>query len=104
MVYIWKSNKLLQKFFLSLGLRCLTSISTDRIGGVMVSVLASSAVDLEFEPWSGQFGQTKDYKIGICCFSSKHAALRKKSKDWLAWNQNNVSEWSDISIHGLLFQ
>jgi hypothetical protein len=26
------------------------------------------------------------------------------SKDWLARNQNNVSEWSDMSIHKLLFQ
>ena len=34
-----------------------------------------------------------DYKIGICCFSTKHAALRRKSKDWLARNQVNVSEW-----------
>jgi hypothetical protein len=33
----------------------------NRIGGVMVSELASSAVDLGFEPRSGQ---TKDYKIG----------------------------------------
>ena len=72
-----------------------------RIGGVMVSVLASSAVDRGFEP---QSGQTKDYKIGICCFSAKHAALRRKSNDWLARNQNNVSEWSDISTGGLLFQ
>ena len=67
----------------------------------MVSVLASSVVDSGFEPWSGQ---TKDYKIDICCFSAKHAALRRKSKDWLAWNQDNVSEWSDMSIHRLLFQ
>ena len=29
---------------------------------------------------------------GICCFSPKHAALRRKSKDWLNRNQNNVSE------------
>ena len=49
-------------------------------------------------------GQTKDYKIGICCFSTKHAALRSKSKDWLAQNQNNVSEWSNMSIRGLLIQ
>jgi len=42
----------------------------------MVSVLASSAVDRGFEPRSGQ---TEDYKIGICCFSDKHAALRRKS-------------------------
>jgi hypothetical protein len=54
----------------------------------MVSVLVSSAVDREFKP-----DQVKpDYKIGICCFSDKHAALRRKSKDWLAWNQDNVSE------------
>jgi hypothetical protein len=58
----------------------------------MVSVLAVSVVDRGFEPWSGQ---TKDYKIGTCCLSTKHAALRSKSKDWLARNQNNVSEWSE---------
>ena len=52
-----------------------------RIGGVMVSVLASSPVDRGFYPRSGQ---TKDYKIGICCFSAEHAVLRRKSKDWLA--------------------
>ena len=68
----------------------------------MVSVLASNVVDRGFKPRSGQ---TKDYKIGICCFPAKHAALRRKSEDWLAWyDQNNVSEWSDMSIHGLLFQ
>jgi hypothetical protein len=72
-----------------------------RIGGVMVSMLASSAAGRGFNPRSGQ---TKDYKIGICCFSTKHAALRRKSKDWLAQNQDNVSEWGDVSICGLLFQ
>jgi hypothetical protein len=35
-------------------------------------------VDRGFEPWSGQ---TKDFKIDICCFSAKHAALRSKSKE-----------------------
>jgi hypothetical protein len=60
----------------------------------MVSVLASSAVDLGFEIRSGQ---TKDYEIDICCFSAKHAALRRKSKDWLARNQDNVSKWCDMS-------
>jgi hypothetical protein len=34
----------------------------NRIGGVIVSVLASSAVDRGFEARSGQ---TRDYKIGI---------------------------------------
>jgi hypothetical protein len=36
--------------------------------------------------------QTKEYKIGICCFSAKNSALRRKNNDWLARNQNNVSE------------
>ena len=54
----------------------------------MVNVLASSAVDCGFEP---RAGQTKDYKIGICCFPAKHAALKKKNKDWLTRNQDNVS-------------
>jgi hypothetical protein len=65
------------------------------------SVLASSAEDRGFESRSGQ---TKDYKFGICCFSTKHGSLRRKSKDWLARNQNNVAEWSDMSTCGLLFQ
>ena len=73
----------------------------NRIGGVMVSVLTSSAVDRGFELWSGQ---PKDYEIGICCFFAKHAALGRKSKDWLARNQDNVSQWGDMSIRGLLFQ
>ena len=67
----------------------------------MVSVRSSSAVDCGFEPRSSE---TKDYTIGICCFSAKLPALWGKSKYWLAWNQNNVSEWCDIAIRGLLFQ
>ncbi len=47
----------------------------------MVSVLASSAVDRGFEPRSGP---TKEYAIGICCFSAKHAALGERAKiGWL---------------------
>ena len=67
----------------------------------MVSVLASSVVDRRFEHRSDQ---TKDYRIDMCCFSAKHAAVRRKNKDWLARNQNNVSEWSDMSTLKLLFQ
>jgi hypothetical protein len=37
----------------------------------MFRMLTSSAVDCGFELRSGQ---TKDYKIGICWFSAKHAA------------------------------
>jgi hypothetical protein len=54
-----------------------------------------------FKPRSGQ---TKDYEIGICCFAAKQISLKRKSKDWLARNQDNVSEWGDMSIRGLLFQ
>jgi hypothetical protein len=39
----------------------------------------------------------KNYKIGICCFSVKHAALRNEGKDWFARNQDNASELSDLS-------
>jgi hypothetical protein len=58
--------------------------------GVMVCMFALIAVDREFEPL---LGQTKDYKIDICWFLTKHAALWRKSKDGLARNQDNVSEW-----------
>jgi hypothetical protein len=44
----------------------------------MLSVIASSAVDCEFEP---QSDQNKDYQIGICCFFFMHTTLRIKSKD-----------------------
>jgi hypothetical protein len=35
--------------------------------GLMVDVLTSNAVDRGFEP---RLGQTKDYIIGICCYSA----------------------------------
>jgi hypothetical protein len=56
----------------------------------MISMLASCVVDHGFEP---RLGQTKEYKICICCFSAKHTELMRKSKDWLTRNQDNVSEW-----------
>ena len=67
----------------------------------MVSVLASSVVNRGFESRSGQ---TKKQKIGICCFSAKHETLKRKNEDCLTQNQDNVSKWSDMSIHELLFQ
>jgi hypothetical protein len=67
----------------------------------MVSVLVSSVVDRGF---AGPDHQTKDYEIGICFFSANHAALMRKNKDWLARTQDNVSEWGDMSLRGLLFQ
>ena len=52
-------------------------IQSNHIRDIMDSVFASSAVDHWFESWSGQ---TKDYKIDICSFSTKHAALLSKIK------------------------
>jgi hypothetical protein len=66
----------------------LLSSYNNHIGGVMVSMFASSEVDRVLEPRSGQ---TKDYTIGICYFSAKHVALRSNNKEWLARNHNNVS-------------
>jgi len=48
---------------------------------IMVSMLASSVVDLGFKPWRCL---AKNYKIDIRCFSAKHASLRSKSKKLLA--------------------
>ena len=41
----------------------------NRIGSVMVSVLASRVIDCGYELRSCQ---TKEYKIVICCFSAKN--------------------------------
>jgi hypothetical protein len=67
--------------------------------GVIISVLASSAGDREFELCSGQI---KDYKIGMCCFSVKHNKRRSKHFHWcphlqfyrflLSLNMNQVLE------------
>ena len=61
------------------------NIIINSISGVMVSVLAMSVINRGVEP---SLGQTKDYKLGICCFSAKHVSL---SKDCLARNQDIVS-------------
>ena len=63
-------------------------------------MFASSAVDCGFEFRSGQ---TKDYQLVCVAYNAKHAELRRKSKDWLPRNQDNVSEWSDVYIRGQLF-
>ena len=39
-----------------------------------------------------QSGQARYYKIGIYCFSPKHAALKSMNKDWLAENRKYVSK------------
>ena len=65
------------------------------IGGVTVSMLVTSAVDHGFKPW---LGQTIDCKIGSS-LSMQHLRVRKKIG--LALHQDNVSEWSNMSTHGL---
>ena len=65
------------------------------IGGIMVRVLASSAVVPVSETRSGL---TKYYAIGMCCFSAKHASHRRKSKDWLARYQDIVSEFCELVL------
>ena len=55
----------------------------------MVDPLAYGTVHHGLGPMSGQ---TKDYKISICLFFAKHTALRNKCKEWLARNQDNVSD------------
>jgi len=58
-------------------------INNKHISGVMVSVWLIVG--------SGR-GGSNHYANGICNFSSKQASLRSQSKDWLAQNQDNVSE------------
>ena len=47
-------------------------------------------------------GRVKPNTIKLLHVFVKNTALRRKSKDWLARNQNNVSEWSNMSTRGLL--
>jgi hypothetical protein len=51
-----------------------------RIGGVMVSVITASVVDRGFESRSGQ---SKDYIIGICCFSAVVWRVGGRGVDWI---------------------
>jgi hypothetical protein len=72
----------------------------NHIGGVMVSVFASEWYIVGSSP-----DRVKPKTIiGICCFSAHNAASRSKSKNWFLRNQDNVSAWSGMSFHSLLFQ
>ena len=57
----------------------------NRIGSVMVSVLASSAIDCGYELRSCQ---TKEYTIGMCCFSAKNAAIRRTEEQRLVGSES----------------
>jgi hypothetical protein len=72
------------------------------IGAVMVSVLVPSAVDRGIEP---RRVEPKTIKlVFVASPQMTQHAIRKKNKDWLARNQDNVSEWDDMSIRRLFFQ
>ena len=90
-MYIVHNSKVDCNVFMRLWRLC--KIFDNPIGRVMVSVIDSP----------GRV-KTKYYKIGICCLSTNQSALRDTSNDWLARNQNNVFEWSDMSNSGLTFR
>ena len=59
-------------------------LSKNRIGNALGRKVVSGTFDRGFD-------QATNYKICISRFSAKQAALRRKSKDWLGRNQDNVS-------------
>ena len=63
---------------------------------VMVSILVSSVVDHGFELGSNQ--RLDNFYLLLLWLSMQQKWA--KSKDWLARNQNNVPEWSDMSTRG----
>jgi hypothetical protein len=81
------SSSILWIRFLPLA-RCTWYNFLNRFSDVMVRMLTTC-------DWlwvQAPVGPTKDYAIGICCFSDEHVVLRSKNKDWFARNQDNVSE------------
>jgi hypothetical protein len=66
----------------------------------MVNMRSTSVIDRGFKPVSRQ---QNTIKLVFATSRLKHAALRNKNKDGLAQNQNNVSKWSDMFTHKLLF-
>ena len=89
--YFWQTTKIIDNISnckaINNVLYIFFRIYDNSIGSVIVIVLTSSVVDCGFDPRSGK---TKNYKIVMCCFSAKHAALRRKGKDWLVRNEDNV--------------
>jgi hypothetical protein len=75
-------------------------IEGNRKYGAMDSVSALSGIDCWFDP---QSCQPKHNAIDMCCFSSKHTLLRRKSKHLLDLNHDNDSEWVYMVICELLF-
>jgi hypothetical protein len=57
-----------------------------------------------YVPLYNHIGRVKQKTIKLVFVASPARSIKEKEQDWLARNQNNVSEWSDMSTHGLLFQ
>ena len=96
---IWNMFLYCQKKYIYIYLLlCISSLTAHAL---VIRIGYGSYTYFSFESRSGQ---TKDYTIGICCFSAKYTALMRKSKGWLARNQDDVSEWGEMSIRGPLFQ
>ena len=74
----------------------------NQIIDLMVSKLAMSAVHVYCGFLSPAQVKTKTVKLVFV--ASKHTTLMSKDKDWLAWNKDNLSEWSNMSTRGLLRQ
>ena len=72
------------------------SVSTDRIDTVMLGVLVSSTVDRE--PW---VGKTKDYKIGLCWFSTTQSSLEDYLSTLKHFNSRKILTKFRISDHKL---
>ena len=64
--------------FLKINIMLFFKSCGNHISCVMFSMLVSSVVDSVFDP---RLDEPKNYKISICCLSSKCAALRSRSKD-----------------------
>ena len=58
--------------------------------GVLISVHDLNVVDRRFEHQS-RSGQSKDYKIDICCLSAKYTALWSKSNHHNNNHKKNIS-------------
>ena len=73
-----------------------------RLSGVAVFMLVSGVLYFLFDSWAGQ---TKDYKLGICCFSTENAALRNKKNDYLVhiWQFFKLLEKYVINIQLMTF-
>ena len=77
---------LLSTMFLFLCLQSILVVLRNRCCDVMVSIRSSNVTDCKFDARSGQ---TKDHKMGICCFSFNHATLRYNGKDWWTPSEGN---------------